>query len=483
MIEEIISERKIKLENLRKNGFDPYPVKVRRTLTIKKFLENFQELQRTQKEVYLVGRVRGLRDQGKILFIDVEDEFGKTQSVLKFSETKNFEIIKNNLDIGDFIEVRGVAFVTKAGQKSIAGNVARIIAKSLRPLPSEFYGIENDEIRLRKRYLDLLLNYSTRDIFYKKTIFWKAVRKYLDKKGFLEVETPVLESTPGGADAEPFVTRYNALGQDFYLRISLEIALKKIMVGGFEKIYEIGRVFRNEGIDAEHLQDYTQCEFYWAYSDYEKLMKFVENFFKYVIKETIGSLTSNWHGVEINWGKKWEVVDYCKIFEKKVGLDPLSASYSQLCQKAKELNLDLSKAKSKARVIDLIYKKTIRPELIQPIFLINPPVELVPLAKRKPDRPQVVERMQVVACGMELGNGFSEANDPIDQRERLEEQMKMRKKGDREAQRLDEEFIEALEYGMPPMAGFGFSERLFAVIMGKPIRETVFFPAMKRKND
>ena len=480
MIDEIISERKRKLEHIKEHKVDPYPVESKRTSTIGSFLDSFSSNLKSNKKVYIVGRIRGLRDQGKILFIDIEDESSRIQVILKKDEIKDFDLFKKTLDIGDFIQISGKALTTKSGQKSISADSAKILSKSLRPIPSEFYGIENIELRLRQRYLDSLLNYEVRRMFLKKTLFWKAVRSYLDREEFMEVETPVLEAIPGGADAEPFITHYNALDQDFYLRISLEIALKKMLVGGFEKVYEIGRIFRNEGIDAEHLQDYTQCEFYWAYSDYGKLMKFVEKFFKKVIKETTGSLTTEWRGIKINWGKKWQVIDYCAEFKKKTGINPVAASSDQLHKKAVELNLSPERGMSKGRLIDLIYKKTVRPSLIQPSFLINPPAELVPLAKRMPENPGVVERMQVVACGTELGNGFSEANDPIDQRERFEEQMKLRDKGDKEAQRLDEDFIEALEYGMPPAAGFGFSERLFAVLMDKPVRETVFFPAMKK---
>ncbi len=481
MIDEIISERKRKLEHLKEHGIDPYPVESKRTSTIGSFLDAFPSNLKSGKKAFLVGRIRGLRDQGKILFIDLEDAFGRIQVILKKDDIKDFDLFKKTLDIGDFIQISGKALITKSGQKSVAAYTVKILSKSLRPIPGEFYGIENTELKLRQRYLDSLLNKDVREMFSKKTAFWKSVRKYLDNDGFLEVETPVLEMTPGGADAEPFSTHYNALDEDYYLRISLEIALKKMLVGGFEKIYEVGRIFRNEGIDAEHLQDYTQCEFYWAYSDYEELMKFVEKFFKKVIKETVGTLTTEWRGTKINWSKKWKVIDYCAEFKKKTGIDPVAASVEQLYKKATELKLSPERGLNKGRLIDLIYKKTIRPELIQPSFLINPPAELVPLAKRMPNNPGAVERMQVVACGTELGNGFSEANDPIDQRARFEEQMKLRDKGDKEAQRLDEEFLEALEYGMPPAAGFGFSERLFAILMDKPIREIVFFPAMKRQ--
>ncbi|MFA6136152.1 MAG: lysine--tRNA ligase [Candidatus Paceibacterota bacterium] len=481
MLEEIIKERKRKVKELRENKLNPYPATVRRNAKIGEVLVGFLKLSSLKKKVWLTGRVRSLRDQGKIIFFDLEDESGKIQVVLKRDEFKDFRQIKNHLDIGDFVEVFGFPFKTQRGEKSIDVKSARIITKSLRPLPSDFYGLEDTEIRLRKRYLDLILNKDLRELFIKKTKFWKSVREFMDSDNFMEVETPVLESVPGGAEAEPFVTHHNALDEDFYLRISLEIALKKLIVGGFEKVYEIGRIFRNEGIDAEHLQDYTQLEFYWAYADYNDLKKFLEKMYKFVIKKTFGTLILNYQGKKINWGKKWGTVDYCKEFIKENKLDPKTVSKDDLIKRAKDLKIDIPSGSGKGRLIDLIYKKTVRPKLIQPCFLINPPVEIEPLAKRYEKDPRVVERLQIMACGTELGKGFSELNDPQDQRERFEEQMKLRAAGDKEAQMLDEEFLEALEYGMPPTTGFGMSERLFAVLADKPVREMVFFPPMKKR--
>jgi len=317
-------------------------------------------------------------------------------------------------------------------------------------------------------------------MFIKKSKFWSIFRRQLESAEFLEVETPVLESTPGGADAEPFATHHNALGEDLYLRISLEIALKKLIVGGYEKVFELGRVFRNEGIDAEHLQDYTALEFYWAYASYEDLMKFVESLYKKVIKATSGSLVTSYRGQKISWSKKWPKVDYYSIFKERIGLDLDKASEKDLFDKAAKEGLDPDRSLGRGRLIDMLFKK-VRHTLVQPCFLVNPPVEIEPLAKRISNEPGKVARFQIVAGGTELGKGFSEANDPLDQRARFEEQMKLREQGDKEAQRLDEDFLEALEYGMPPTAGFGVSERLFSVLMDKPIRETVFLPLMREK--
>lgn len=481
MLDEIMGERKKKLDTLRKNNIDPYPAQSKRTVFVRDVLDGFNAYSKNGKKVYLTGRIRSVRDQGKIIFSDLEDTSGRIQIILKKDTLKNFDTLKKSLDMGDFLEINGKAFLTKSGQKSIDVASAKFLVKSLRPLPKDFYGIEDVEIRLRQRYLDSVLNPEVRELFVKKSAFWSAIRTFLMEAGFLEVETPILEATPGGAEAKPFKTHYNALDEDFYLRISLEIALKKMLVGGFEKVFEIGRIFRNEGIDAEHLQDYTQCEFYWAYSDYNELMKFVEKLYKFVIKQSVGKLVTTHQGTKLNWGGKWKTVDYCQSFKKATGLDPTTASRDELLKKAHFLKIFIEPTAGKGKIIDQIFKKTVRPNLIQPTFLVNPPVFVEPLAKRSPNNPLVVERFQVMAAGTELGKGFSEANDPVDQRERFQEQMKLRAQGDEEAQRLDEDFIEALEYGMPPASGYGFSERLFAVLMDKPIREIVFFPAMKRK--
>ncbi len=478
-IDELVKERRRKLEVIKKRGLDPYPAQARRTHKNAEAVAGFDRLSRSSTKLYLTGRIRALRDQGKLIFIDLQDESGGVQAVVS-QQLKDFNFWKEVLDIGDFIEVGGLLFRTKRGEKSIEVKHLKLLVKSLRAVPKDFYGIADTETLLRRRYLDLLFHPEVREIFVKKSRFWDTVRETMKKNGFLEVETPVLEAIPGGAEAEPFVTRHHALKTDFYLRISLEIALKKLLVGGYERIYEIGRVFRNEGMSAEHLQDYTELEFYWAYADYNDLMKLVEKLYKEIIKATCGSLQSTFKGQKINWGKKWPKVDYYTVFKKEVGLDLSKATNKELFMKAAKEGLRPTKAMGRGRLIDLLFKK-VRPKLIQPCFLVDPPVEVEPLAKRIPDKPGKVARFQIVACGTELGKGFSEANDPLDQRERFQEQMKLRQKGDKEAQRLDEDFLEALEYGMPPAAGFGMSERFFAVLMDRPVRETTFFPLMKER--
>ena len=480
MIDTLRKERLKKLKNIKDKGLNAYPVESKRTHTVKEALVSFNKLSKSKRKVCLTGRIRSIRDQGGVVFLDLKDFSGTIQMVLKKDIFKDFGFWQSNLDLGDFVEVGGHLFKTKKGQESVEVRSFKLLMKSLRPMPSDFYGIEDTETRLRKRYLALALSADTREIFIKKSKFWGTFRKTLEENGFLEVETSIFETTPGGADAEPFVTHHNALNEDFYLRISLEIALKKLLIGGYEKVFEIGRIFRNEGIDAEHLQDYTQLEFYWAYTDYNALMKFIEKLYKTVIRETCGTLTTTYKGQKINWGKKWPKVDYFTIFKEKIGLNLDDATEHELFQMALKEGLNPEKFSGRGRLIDMLFKK-VRHNMIQPCLLINPPVEIEPLAKRIIESPNRVARFQVIACGTELGKGFSEANDPVDQRERFEEQMKLRERGDKEAQRLDEEFLEALEYGMPPAAGFGVSERLFSVLMDRPIRETVFFPLMRKK--
>ncbi len=479
MREDLIRERRRKLEAIQKAGFDPFPARTPAGKTIGAVLSKFEE----DAPAAIRGRIMGTRDQGGVVFLDVRDETGQLQVILKKDTLPQFDFWKDVLDRGDFVAVNGKLLTTKRGEKSLGADSLTLLAKSLRPLPTEWYGLEETELRLRQRYLELLLNEETREMFRKKAVFWETFRDFLKKDGFLEVELPVLESLPGGAEAEPFTTHHNALDTDFFLRISLELPLKKLLVGGYEKVFEIGRIFRNEGIDREHLQDYTQLEFYWAYHDYHDLMKLLQKMYQEVIEKTTGGLKTKYQGEEIDWSGQWPEVDYVEVFEKANNLNPIHATVEDLRAKATKLGLRPESDLGKGRLIDLIYKKTVRPKLIQPCFLVNPPVEIEPLAKRLEKNPAQVERLQIMAGGTELGKGFSELNDPLDQRQRFEEQMKLRAAGDKEAQQLDEDFLEALEFGMPPAAGFGVSERLFSVLMDKPIRETVFFPLMRPKEN
>lgn len=479
MLEDLIAERKKKLAAFRAAGVLAYPEDVLRTHAIGKALDAFAKLAKAKKRISLAGRITGMRGHGGVAFLDLKDASGALQAVIKKDGLKDFELFRDNLDIGDFVSVTGTLFTTQRGEKSIDARAIALAAKSLRPVPSERFGLEDEETRLRKRYLELLIDSELRELFRKKSVFWSAFRTALVAAGFLEVETPVLESVPGGADAEPFRTHMNALDIDLHLRISLELPQKKLLVGGYEKVFELGRIFRNEGIDHEHLQDYTQLEFYWAYAEYTELMAFVEKMYKTVVKAVLGKLSHSWEGKNIDWGKRWQKVEYYDVFKKFTGLSLETVTRDELFAEAAKRGLKPDPKLGRGRLIDLLFKKLVRPTLVAPCFLVNPPADIEPLAKRSEKYPGRVARFQVVACGTELGKGFSENNDPLDQRARFLEQSALREKGDKEAQRMDEDFLEALEYGMPPAAGFGVSERLFAILVERPVRECVFFPLLR----
>ncbi len=482
-LEDIRNTKIEKVEKLRKAGIDPYPASSGRTHQITGVLDNFDKYASEKKELVLAGRIMARREHGGSIFFDLRDGSGKIQGFVKEDVIGKEEFSKflDLVDTGDFVEISGTLFKTKKEEKTLEVKNFKILTKALLPLPEKWHGLQDIEERLRKRYLDFIMNPTERELFVKKNNFWQAVRNFLAKEGGLEVETPVLERIPGGADAEPFQTHLNALDIDLYLRISLELNLKRLIVAGYDKVFEIGRIFRNEGIDKEHLQDYTQMEMYWAYTDYEQLMKIVRELFLYTVKATLGGTSHEYSGHQINWDGDWKTYDYYDEFTKYTGLDLSKISEKELKKYAEKERIETKKHVGRGRLIDIVFKRKVRGQLVEPGFLILPPADIEPLAKRWPKDPNRVERFQVMAGGTELGKGFSELNDPLDQRKRFEEQAKLREAGDKEAQRLDEDFIEALEYGMPPTAGFGMSERFFAFIMDKPVRETVFFPLMRPK--
>lgn len=483
MREDILQTKLDKLNNIREFGMEAYPEKTERDMKNAEALDGFDGLQ--EKELTLVGRVRSFRPMGGSTFAHIEDESGKIQLFLNknnIEETK-YKLFAKNVELGDFVQVTGKLFKTKQEEKTLEVHDWTMLSKNIRPIPTEHFGIKDEEELLRKRYLDLLANPETREMFRKKNAFWQTVRKSLVDAEFLEVQTSVFEHTPGGADAEPFVTHHNSLDQDFFLRISLELPLKRLLVGGYERVFEIGRVFRNEGMDRDHLQEFDHMEFYWAYSDMEKGMKFAQKMFQEIAQNVLGGYVHEYEGEQIDWSAEFPVVDYFTEFKKETGLDLSDANLSveTLKAKADELGIKYEVGYSKGRMIDTIYKKTVRQKLIQPCFLVGHPLEISPLAKTDPTNPMKVLRFQIVAGRSELCNAFGELNDPIDQKNRFEQQMKMREAGDVEAQMIDEDFVEALEIGMPPAFGFGMSERVFAFMMNKSIRETVIFPAMKSK--
>ena len=489
--EQELASRRQKLETWRQLGYQMYPAVFKRTQTSAEVVTmaagGVATLEGSElpvgEGVSVAGRLLTLRPHGQLWFATLQDQAGEIQlaAVATAVEKKLWQLILA-LDRGDIVGVDGIVVRTKKGEPTIFVKKLIPLAKALLPLPEKWHGLKDVEQRLRRRYVDLMMSAETRQLFVKKSNFWRTVRGHLAGAGFLEVDTPALEAVAGGADANPFITHHDALDQDFYLRISLELPLKRLLVGGFEKVFAIGKVFRNEGIDTEHLQDYEMCEFYWAYADYHELMDFVQQLYQDLVLVVWGGLKSTYDGQSIDWSGNWPRKDYFELIREHTGEDLAgvrdAAKLRQILAKHKvryDENMGLG------RLIDLFWKKLARPKVMGPIFVINHPVEVSPLAKRLETDATRVQRMQVIVGGSELGNGFSELNDPSDQRARFEEQMKLRAAGDAEAQMLDEDFITALEYGMPPAAGFGFSERLFSFIVDKPIRETVLFPPMRSK--
>lgn len=479
-LEELRRERIKKLEALKSAGYNPYPAQTEINISLEKALQDFDEIV-DGKEVTLGGRIMALRRQGGLIFIDLVEGANRLQGLLKEDELKaQFDLFVETVDIGDFVQITGKLMITKRGEKTIQALGWKILSKSLRPLPDQWSGLQDTEERLRKRYLDILLNEEVRTMVVKKGEFWQAVRDFLLSHNFIEVETPILENTAGGADAKPFVTHHNALDLDVFLRISTgELWQKKLMVAGFDRTFEIGRQFRNEGMDAEHLQDYTQMEFYMAYADYEKGMQLVEELYKHVAQKVFGTLQFTIGEFEVDLGKDWERYDFCETVEKMTGVNVLEAGLPEIEAKLKELGVDYDKKGfNLTRGIDNLWKHC-RKQIAGPGFLVGTPIDISPLAKRDEKNPRLAQRFQPIIAGSELGNGYSELNDPLDQLTRFNEQAKLREAGDEEAQMKDEEFVEALEYGMPPTCGFGMSERVFAFLANKSMREAQIFPLMR----
>lgn len=482
--ELLVQERIKKLEELKKLGIEPYAHRYEKKNSSKELKQKYASLkedERTKDSVKMAGRLLVIRDIGNLIFATVDDSFGKIQIVLQKKETpeKVMEFFSKYLDAGDFVGFEGLVFKTKRGEVSVLVKSLNLLTKSLLPLPEKWHGITDEEEKLRKRYLDILMNPEIKEMFVKKRIFWNAIRNFLNSQGFLEVETPVLENAAGGASATPFKTHHNALDMDVYLRISQgELWQKKLLVAGYEKTFEIGRIFRNEGMDMEHLQDFTSMEFYWGYADFKDGIKLVEEMYKEVARAVLGTLKFKTHGFEIDLGKKWELYDYERLIKQKTGIEIYKADKKAIIKFLEKEHLEYDPNVDKWRLVDLLWKYC-RKQLSGPGFLVGQPVELAPLAKRSISDPRKVEQFQVIIAGSELGNGYSELNDPLDQEERFKEQRKLKEAGDSEAQEHDDSFVEALKYGMPPACGFGVSERFFSYLVDKPIRECVFFPLMK----
>lgn len=478
-LEELRKIRLEKLGKIRKLGIDPYPARCQRKQTVT------QALKMMGKEVAVAGRIMAMRAHGGIQFFDLQDETGKIQLVFKSEKIKRgkSQLLKL-LDIGDFIDAQGKVFQTDAGETSILVEDFHLLTKSLRPLPSKWHGLKDVEERYRQRYVDLLLNKEVRKIFEIRSALVKTLRHYLDEAGFVEVETPVLQPIYGGAAAKPFITHHNVLDIDLYLRIADELYLKRLIVGGFEKVYELGKDFRNEGIDRAHNPEFTQLEFYWAFVDYEELMKFTEAMISSVIKKVMGTIKIKFEGEEIDFTPPWKRISYREAILKQTKIDIDKENTEEKLLKAikrERISLDLEGAVGFGAVLDSLYKQTTRLHLKGPLFLTDRPTEFVSLAKRKEGNPSKTASFQLLVKGVELINAYNELNDPVDQAERWQESEKLGKKGLAEHEAFDEDYIRALEYGMPPTAGWGLGiDRLVATLSNAPsLKEVILFPTLR----
>jgi lysyl-tRNA synthetase class 2 len=479
-------EKREKLKIIKEKKIEPYPEKVLRDLTIEEFLKRFNQI---KKALSLAGRVMSLRSHGKILFAHIQDETAKIQIVLKQDETNNFQLFDELIDIGDIILVKGKPFLPKSSkEKSLLVKDWILASKSIKNFPREYYKVRDEELLVRNPYLKTIFYPEERKTFELRFLLIQKLREILWEEGFLEVETPILQTHYGGALANPFVTYLEALKQKLYLRIAPELYLKKMVVGHFWKIFEIGKNFRNEGIDREHNPEFTMLELYWAFQDREGLMNFTQKLIQKLIlayKKLINQkgLKIEFQGKEIDFsGKNWPRVKYVDLIKEYTGLDFFENSLTDFQNFAKGKNIIMDpKIISKGKIVDEIYKKIIRPKILQPMFLIDHPVEISPLAKTHPEDPRLTLRFQLIVGGLEVANAFAELNDPEEQKKRFEEQAKLLAQGEKEAHPYDETFVEALEYGMPPTAGLGIGlDRLIMILLNKrSVREVIYFPFVR----
>ncbi|MEK7602663.1 MAG: lysine--tRNA ligase [Patescibacteria group bacterium] len=481
-------ERLRKLDQLKKLGINPYPANTSRTHSCCEINEKFSDLEGQPATV--VGRIKGIRKFGKIAFIVCADASSQLQLFFREGgisqpDHSNSELAMEHLpllDTGDFIEASGIVIKTQTGEISLEVNNLRLLTKSLRPLPSTVDGFTNKEERFRRRYIDTNVNKDVYERYIRRSKFWQATRDFLNEREFNEINTPVLEHTTGGADANPFVTHMDALDEDFYLRISHELPLKRLVGGGYEKVYDIGPRFRNENYTEEHLPEHIAMEWYWAYANWQDGMKLMEELFSYVLGKTFGSQKFKVRDFEVDFSKPWAKLDYQQVIRDEYGIDVFECTLEQVQKALHDHKLEVEKSDNLARGIDKLWKR-IRASHAGPSWLINTPLFISPLAKSNPNDPNTVQRFQAVVAGSEICNGYSELNDPIDQLNRFTEQQNMRDAGDAEAQMLDIDFVEMLEYGMPPTCGLGFSERVFWIFEGVTAREGVPFPHLRREVD
>ena len=487
-LDELREVRLAKLRTLADKRIDPYPAKARKAITNQVAANKFDDWAAKQKKITLSGRLMSKREHGGLVFGELRDFSGDFQILFKKDvlPAKSWQMLIDLIDIGDFLEVKGTLFMTQKNEKTLLVDKFSLLAKSLRPLPEKWHGLVDIETRYRQRYLDLLMNRDIKDRFIIRHKLVQELRNFLIKQGFLEVDTPALQPLPGGALATPFKTHYDAIDADVYLRIAPELYLKRLVVGGFEKVFEFARVFRNEGISPQHLQDFTMLEFYQAYSDYKDLMKLTEKMLSGVIKKVLATDTVQLGDRTIDLRLPWSQQTLRAAILEKTSIDidqcPDVASL-QLAIQAQNIRMTYTGKTSRGKLIDELYKEAVRPTLINPIFITDHPVDLSPLAKKQTKTSDKVQRFQLIIAGMEIVNAFSELNDPIDQQARFDQQAQSRTAGDLEAHAMDKDFVKALEYGMPPTAGFGMGiDRLVALLTNADsIREAILFPFVKDK--
>ncbi len=486
-IDEIRETRIKKLELFKSKGINPYPTDSKRELTLNEAITNFYSLEKSKEAKWIAGRIMSIRGQGAIVFITLNDGTGSFQSLLKkdILGDDKFSFFNTVVDIGDFIEVRGIFFTTKRGEKTIEANDWRMLSKSLRPLPEKWHGLQDIEERFRKRYLDTLMNKEAKERLLLRSKVVNLVRKFYNDNDYIEVETPRLQTVAGGATAKPFITHHNALDADFFLTIAQELYLKMLLVGGFTKVYEIGRKFRNEGIDTTHNPEFTMLESQEVYGNAKTQRDFIEKLFKYLVKEIFGKEKVIIDEVTLDFSKSFEVITFYDLIKKYTEIkDPKKITEKELCKYAEKIGIKFEPTESKENLLDSIYKKLCRPNLISPTFIIDYPVAFNPFAKTKEEDSSLIDRFQLVISGIELVNAFSELNNPIEQKERYLEQDKKGKKGQEDISPTDMAYLEAMEYGMPPNGGIGIGiDRLAMFISGaKNIKEVILFPTLKSKS-
>ncbi len=481
-LNEILQIRRDKLSELQEAGKDPFTVTSydRDTYTTE-ITEHYDELE--GKTVSVAGRLMSKRGMGKVSFADLRDRYGKIQLYVKIDELgeEPYKEYKK-FDIGDLVGARGEVFKTQRGEVSVKVKEITLLAKSLQPLPEKFHGLKDVDLRYRRRYVDLIINPEVRETFEKRSAVIREIRAFMDERGFMEVDTPMLNTIPGGAAARPFITHHNALDIDMYMRIATELHLKRLIVGGLERVYEMGRIFRNEGMDVKHNPEFTTIELYQAYTDYKGMMEITESMIKRVAQKVCGTLHITYEGTEIDLEKPFAVLTMTDAVKQYSGVDFHALETDEECAKAaREKGVEIEPGMTKGKIISEMFEAFVEDKLIQPTFIIDYPVEISPLAKRKPSDPSLTERFELFVYGRELANAFSELNDPIDQRERFLKQVEARNAGDEEANMMDDDYILALEYGMPPTGGMGMGiDRLVMLLTdSSSIRDVLLFPTMK----